>query len=66
MRLFYEQLMKALPDLEIEVQCQHVTDDAVLVEVMIHGTHLGVWHGLSGDRAANRVTAVRCVHVRWR
>ena len=42
-RLFYEQLMKALPDLEIEVQCQHVTDDAVLVEVMIRGTHLGVW-----------------------
>jgi len=45
-RLFYEQLMKALPDLEIEVHCQHVTDDAVLVEVMIRGTHLGVWRGL--------------------
>ena len=29
-RLFYEQLMKALPDLEIEVQRQHVTDDAIL------------------------------------
>jgi steroid delta-isomerase-like uncharacterized protein len=38
--------MKALPDLEIEVHCQHVTDDAVLVEVMIRGTHLGVWRGL--------------------
>jgi hypothetical protein len=31
-RLFYEQLMKALPDLEIEV--------------MIRGTHLGGWRGL--------------------
>jgi hypothetical protein len=31
-RLFYEQLMKALPDLEIEVQRRHVTDDAILVE----------------------------------
>jgi steroid delta-isomerase-like uncharacterized protein len=45
-RLFYEQLMKALPDLEIEVQRRHVTDDAVLVEVMIRGTHLGEWRGL--------------------
>jgi steroid delta-isomerase-like uncharacterized protein len=45
-RQFYEQLMKALPDLEIEVQCRHVADDAVLVEVMIRGTHLGGWRGL--------------------
>ncbi len=26
-RQFYEQLMKALPDLEIEVQHRHVTDE---------------------------------------
>ena len=45
-RLFYEQLMKALPDLEIKVQRRHVTDDAILVEVMIRGTHLGGWRGL--------------------
>jgi steroid delta-isomerase-like uncharacterized protein len=45
-RLFYEQLMKALPDLEIEVRRQHVTDDAILVEVTIRGTHLGWWRGL--------------------
>ena len=63
-RLFYEQLMKALPDLEIEVQRRHVTDDAILVEVMIRGTHLGEWRGLSGDRATSRVPALRCVHVR--
>jgi len=44
--LFYEQLMKALPDLEIEVQRRHVTDDAILVEVIIRGTHLGGWRGL--------------------
>ena len=43
---FYEQLMKALPDLEIAVQRQHVADDAVLVEVIIRGTHLGGWRGL--------------------
>ncbi len=45
-RLFYEQLMGALPDLEIEVQRRHVADDAILVEVLIRGTHLGAWRGL--------------------
>jgi steroid delta-isomerase-like uncharacterized protein len=45
-RAFYEQLMRALPDLVIDVQRQHVTDDAVLVEVVIRGTHLGAWRGL--------------------
>jgi len=43
--MFYEQLMKALPDLEIEVQRQHVTNDAILVEVVVRGTHLGWWRG---------------------
>lgn len=45
-RQLYEQLMNALPDLEIAVQRQHVTDDSILVEVMIRGTHLGGWRGL--------------------
>jgi hypothetical protein len=38
-RLFYEQLMKALPDLEIEVQRRHVTDDAILLEVTMIATN---------------------------
>ena len=45
-RLFYEQLMKALPDLEIEVQHRHVAEDAIVLEVMIRGTHLGAWRSL--------------------
>jgi len=45
-RDFYEQLMSALPDLEIVVQRRHVTDEAILVEVVIRGTHLGSWRGL--------------------
>ena len=45
-RLFYEQLMSALPDLEIEVQRRHITDDSILLEVIIRGTHLGGWRGL--------------------
>lgn len=45
-RSFYEQLMAALPDLEIDVQSRHITDDAVVMEVLIRGTHLGPWRGL--------------------
>jgi steroid delta-isomerase-like uncharacterized protein len=45
-RAFYDQLMQALPDLEIDVQRWHVTEEAVLVEVVIRGTHLGKWRGL--------------------
>src|SRR6266496_107873 len=45
-RQFYEQLMEALPDLQIEVKRRHVSDDAILVEVIIRGTHLGAWRGL--------------------
>jgi steroid delta-isomerase-like uncharacterized protein len=45
-RTFYSQLMRALPDLEIDVQRRHVTDDAIMVEVIIRGTQLGSWRGL--------------------
>jgi steroid delta-isomerase-like uncharacterized protein len=59
-RLFYEQMMKALPDLEIEVKRRHVTDDAILLEVVIHGTQLGPWRGLpaTGRRVAVPLCAV--------
>ncbi len=45
-RQFYDQLMSAIPDLEIDVQRRHVTEEAILVEVVIRGTHLGAWRGL--------------------
>jgi steroid delta-isomerase-like uncharacterized protein len=45
-RDFYQQLMNAMPDLAIDVQHRYVTGDAVLVEVIIRGTHLGAWRGL--------------------
>jgi steroid delta-isomerase-like uncharacterized protein len=45
-RQFYTQLMTAIPDLQIEVRQQHVADEAILVEVVIRGTHLGGWRGL--------------------
>ena len=45
-RLYYEQLMAAMPDLEIKILQEHVTEDNVLLEVLICGTHLGPWRGL--------------------
>ena len=39
----FTKLMKALPDLEIEIMRRHVTDEAIVMEVMIRGTHLGEW-----------------------
>jgi steroid delta-isomerase-like uncharacterized protein len=45
-RLFYSQLMKALPDLQIDIQQRHITEDSIILEVMIHGTHLGEWRAL--------------------
>ncbi|HKW19014.1 MAG TPA: ester cyclase [Terriglobales bacterium] len=45
-RSFYSSLMKALPDLQIVVQRRYITDDAIIVEVLIRGTHLGVWRDL--------------------
>ena len=45
-RRFYTQLMAALPDLEIDVRQRHVTYEAIVVEVIIRGTHLGGWKGL--------------------
>lgn len=43
---FYQGLMTALPDLQIEILKQHVTDDNVVLEVVIRGTQLGSWRGL--------------------
>jgi steroid delta-isomerase-like uncharacterized protein len=45
-RTFYSELLRALPNLRIEVLHQHGTDDAVVLEVVIRGQHLGFWRGL--------------------
>lgn len=57
-RSYYEQLLTALPDLEIKVRQQHVTDDNVLLEVLISGTHRGSWRGLPAT--ARRVEVPLC------
>lgn len=45
-RSYYTELMRALPDLQIEVTNQHIATESVIVEVVIRGTHLGPWRGL--------------------
>ena len=45
-RSFYSQLMKAMPDLVIDVQSRHICADAIILQVVIRGTHLGAWRGL--------------------
>ena len=45
-REFYGQLMKALPDLQIEVVRRHATEEAIVLEVIIRGRQLGHWRGL--------------------
>jgi steroid delta-isomerase-like uncharacterized protein len=45
-REYYASLFRAAPDVHIEVKNRHVADDAIVLEVMISGTHLGPWRGL--------------------
>jgi steroid delta-isomerase-like uncharacterized protein len=45
-RGFYRGLLEGLPDVQIDVQHRHAAGDAVVVEVLIQGTHLGPWRGL--------------------
>ncbi|MFC7156234.1 ester cyclase [Halomarina halobia] len=47
-RAYYEGLLRAVPDLHIDVQRRHVTDEHVILEVVIGGTHTGPWRGLPG------------------
>jgi len=45
-RAFYGDLLRALPDLQIDVQQRHPSEVAVVLEVIIRGRHLGSWRGL--------------------
>ena len=45
-RTYYDGLLKAIPDLRIEVQQRYASQNAVIVEVIISGHHLGAWRGL--------------------
>jgi steroid delta-isomerase-like uncharacterized protein len=45
-RSYYTELMRALPDLSIEVRHRHAAFGSLVLEVTIRGTHLGPWRGL--------------------
>jgi len=45
-RAFYQDILRAVPDLRIDVQHRHSGDAAIVLEVVISGHHLGAWRGL--------------------
>lgn len=45
-RSYYEQLLEASSDLRIEIEQEHVSGAAVILEVVVRGTHTGEWYGL--------------------
>jgi steroid delta-isomerase-like uncharacterized protein len=45
-RAFYAELLRAMPDLQIDVRQRHGTEAAVVLEVVVSGRHLGTWRGL--------------------
>jgi len=59
-RAYYEALLAAMPDLHIEITNRHVAAWAVILEVVITGTHLGQWRGVpaSGRRVRFPLCAV--------
>jgi steroid delta-isomerase-like uncharacterized protein len=44
--LYYKDLLAASADFRIEVKNRYTTDEAVILEVTISGTHTGAWKGL--------------------
>jgi steroid delta-isomerase-like uncharacterized protein len=52
-RAFYADLFRGFPDFHIDVTQRHVSDEAIIMEVIISGTHKNEWSGIpaSGRRA---------------
>lgn len=59
-REHYDELLRSFPDLAIDVKARHLTDDAVILEVVVSGTHLGQWRELPPleRRMESRVCAI--------
>ena len=54
-RSYYAQLMEIMPDLSIDVQRKHITEDGIVLEVIIRGTHRAAWRGLPATGARLRI-----------
>jgi hypothetical protein len=50
----------SFPDLDIETKARHVTDEAVILEVVVTGTHKGQWRELPplDRKMVSRVCAI--------
>jgi steroid delta-isomerase-like uncharacterized protein len=46
-RAFYGEFLRGFPDLRFDIKGLHVGDEAIPVEMVVSGTHLGPWFGLS-------------------
>ena len=59
-REHYEELLGAFPDMDIQTVARHVTDEAVILEVVVTGTHTGQWRELPplGRKMRSRVCAI--------
>jgi steroid delta-isomerase-like uncharacterized protein len=58
-RTFYADLFKGFPDFHIDVKDRHVSDDAIILEVIISGTHMNEWSGIPAS--GRRVQFPLCV-----
>jgi steroid delta-isomerase-like uncharacterized protein len=45
-QLYYKELLAAAADFRIEVRNRYATDEAVILEVTVSGTHTGAWRDL--------------------
>jgi steroid delta-isomerase-like uncharacterized protein len=59
-RSFYAEVFQGFPDFTIDVRQTHASDDAVIVEVLMRGTHTGPFRGIpaTGRQMAVPVCAV--------
>jgi steroid delta-isomerase-like uncharacterized protein len=45
-RAFYADFFTGFPDLKVEITRRYVSDDAIIIEVTVSGTHKGPWSGI--------------------
>jgi steroid delta-isomerase-like uncharacterized protein len=45
-RGFYQSFFRGFPDLKVNVTQRHVSEDAIILEVTLTGTHLGTFNGI--------------------
>ena len=52
-RAYYAELFAGFPDFSFDIKRRHIAADAVILEVVAHGTHTGAWKGIepTGRRA---------------